>query len=82
MGWMWGMMGVFWLLFLGGVGGALWWWFRDSRPPRPGPPADDPLAILQIRLARGEITPEEYETVRRLLLRDHPGRGGRPPAGS
>ena len=28
---------------------------------------DDPVAILRVRLARGEITPEEFERTRALL---------------
>lgn len=30
-------------------------------------PQDDPVALLRARLARGEITPEEFERTRSLL---------------
>lgn len=36
----------------------------------------DPLAILAERLARGEITVEEYERIREVLERDRQGMGG------
>ncbi len=29
---------------------------------------DDPLAILKIRLAKGELSPQEYETLRQILI--------------
>lgn len=63
-GWWW----AFWLVVLvvALVGAVL-----ASRGRRRA--ADDeasPLAILQQRLARGEITPEAYEQTRALLERD------------
>lgn len=35
--------------------------------PLPTPKYTDPVEIVRERLARGEITPEEYEQVRRAL---------------
>jgi uncharacterized membrane protein len=32
-----------------------------------GPADADPLDIARLRLARGEITPAEYEQIRRLI---------------
>ena len=58
--WLWGafMMAIFW----GGLIALVVWAVRASRG---GPEA--PAEILRRRLARGEITPEEYETARRIL---------------
>ncbi len=75
MGWGWGMwllMGVgmiaFWVVvifviraLLPGRGGS-----KDAAAARP-----DPLTLLKERLARGEITPEEYEQRRRLIVDGH-----------
>jgi hypothetical protein len=33
----------------------------------PGPQSEDPLKVLKLRLAKGEITREEYEDMKRLL---------------
>ena len=54
------------LLLWGSIGALLWYGIhallhRDSRPA-----AEDPRAILDARLAHGDIEPEEYE--RRLEL--------------
>jgi len=73
MGWgAWMVMGigaiVFWAVVV--------WIIRSLLPGRnlrqdaavTGP---DPLALLKERLARGEVTPEEYEQRRRLLKDGH-----------
>jgi uncharacterized membrane protein len=43
----------------------------NQQPPATGrmvePPAPSPREILDLRLARGEISPEEYSTARPLL---------------
>ena len=56
-GWLW--MGA-WALVL-----VLVVWLLVREPHRPGP--DDPVAVLRGRLARGEITADEFERARRLL---------------
>jgi putative membrane protein len=56
-GWLW--MGA-WALVI-----VLVVWLLVREPRRPAP--DDPLTTLRGRLARGEITPEEFERARRLL---------------
>lgn len=66
MGWgVWLLMGVgavaFWVLVLLVVR-ALLTTPRNASPDQPGP-----LLLLQERLARGELTPEQYEQQRRLL---------------
>ncbi len=40
-------------------------WLLTRSPDRAAP--DDPVALLRARLARGEITPEEFERTRTLL---------------
>lgn len=56
-GWLW--MGL-WILVLVGLV------FILVREPRRDP-RDDALEILRTRLARGEITPDEFEHARQLL---------------
>ena len=56
-GWLW--MGV-WILAL-----ALMVWLLVREPRRPT--RNDALDTLRGRLARGEITPAEFEAARRLL---------------
>ena len=64
------IMGLFGLLILAGVIVLIVWAIRALIPAnRPGPSAAavDPLTQLQLRLARGEITPDEYEELRAHL---------------
>ncbi len=73
--WGWGAMmfgGLGMLLFWGLVVGLVIWGVRGlagssgpATPPGSSPPT--PLEILQARYARGEISREEYETIRRDL---------------
>jgi uncharacterized membrane protein len=56
-GWLW--LGI-WALVLVVM---VWLLVREPRRPRP----DDTRAVLSARLARGEITPDEFERARRLL---------------
>lgn len=75
MGWGWGMwlvmaagMIAFWAIIVL-VMRALWRGGRGENPaaaPRP-----DPLALLKEGLARGEISPEQYEQRRRILVDGH-----------
>jgi len=61
------------LLFLALIWLAVYWIARATSPPstrplsRPAAPA--PRDVLDLRLARGEITPEEYGATTRLLDR-------------
>jgi len=58
----WGMW--FWLLVLIGVG----YLFYVSTLPRTSRwKREDPLEVARLRLARGEITPEEFEKIRETL---------------
>lgn len=69
------LAGLFWIVLLVGVGILLYalvtrWQGGQSRPLS-GP--DDPLALLKIRYARGEITREQYQEMYRDLT--HKGAG-------
>ncbi|CAB1129826.1 SHOCT domain-containing protein [Candidatus Hydrogenisulfobacillus filiaventi] len=77
MGWVWGnafggwwWMGLLHLAWVTGIILLLVWAvpriLRRSGGPAETPPAD-PLAQLKLRLARGEITPDEYEELRAHL---------------
>ncbi len=76
-GWTGGMVtmmllaGLFWIVLLVGVGILLYalvtrW---QGGPGRAAPGPDDPLALLKIRYARGEITREQYQQMRGDLAR-------------
>lgn len=64
-GWLW--MGA-WILAL-----AVMVWLLVRSPAR-RPERDDPLEVLRARLARGEITPDEFERARGLLDVETPRR--------
>lgn len=71
--------GGFWLMFLVGLflvvllGVAIYVALRAVNPPPTAagrtvePPTPSPREVLDLRLARGEISPEEYSTARPLL---------------
>ncbi len=73
-GWGWGLMAVgmiaFWVLIIIAVVAL----FRSvTRSPHP-PPMDTPEHLLAQRLARGEITEDEYQRTLALLRDRHRGR--------
>ncbi len=55
------------LLFLAGIGVLLWGAFRTRRPPGPMADRADSLEILKLRLAKGEISIDEYNTLKSML---------------
>ncbi len=63
------IMGLFGLLSLAGVIVLIVWAIRALLSPRVSETmrSSDPLGLLQLRLARGEITPDEYEELRAHL---------------
>ena len=62
-GWLW--MGSMMLLFWGGVILLVVWAIREfSGAKHPGDPA---MAALRMRLAAGEISPEDFEKTRKVL---------------
>ena len=64
------IMGLFGLLILVGIVvlivTSIQYLIRVNHPTTVSA-SNDPLAQLQLRLVRGEITPEEYETLRNHL---------------
>ncbi len=66
------LMGLAWLLILAGVV-VLTIWLVQTIVRRDGPRVrtslTDPLTALQLRLARGEITLDEYEALRTRMSR-------------
>ena len=70
-GWMWLVMGAgtltFWVVVILVVRALL----PTRGPQNSEPPRPDALTLLKERLARGEVTPEEYEQRRRLLVDGH-----------
>ena len=60
----------FWWLFWIALIAAAWWAFSRRPPASPNTTATTPLDRLQRRYADGEITTEEYEERKAVLLRD------------
>jgi putative membrane protein len=58
----WGMW--FWLLVIIGIG---YLFYMTTVPRTYRRPREDPLEVARIRLARGEITAEEFEKIRETL---------------
>ena len=67
-GWMWLVMGAgtltFWVVVILVVRALL----PNRGPQGSESPRPDALTLLKERLARGEVTPEEYEQRRRLIV--------------
>ncbi len=59
-GWVWMILGVIAVVLIV-------WLVLQATSPRREPPVDSAADTLRLRLARGEITPEEYEQTRRTL---------------
>lgn len=58
----WGMW--FWILIIAGFG---YLFYTNTLPRTYRPKREDPLEIARMRLARGEITPEEFESIKETL---------------
>lgn len=56
---------ILWLVLLVVLGLAIMQWYRH--PPRITSGEDSPLAILELRLARGDISLKEYDEIRQRL---------------
>jgi len=64
----WIVMLVFWALIIGGIALLLIWLFGQVGPAAPAPtPPSRAIDILNERYARGEITREQYEEMRRQI---------------
>ena len=55
---------IFWVVIIGGGIWALATLFPKANSSPPAERGNDALAILQERYARGEITKEEYQSIR------------------
>ncbi len=69
MGWWMLFGGLMWLAFLVLIVGAIVYLLRNGSALRGGrrPSGDDPVDIVRQRYARGEITREEFEQLRKDL---------------
>ena len=64
----WIVMLLFWALIVGGIALLVIWLFREIAPGAPAPAAPSrALDILKERYARGEITREQYEEMKREI---------------
>jgi len=64
----WVLMLVFWVVVLGGIAWLAVWLFRQGAPAGFGAhPPVSALDILKERYARGEISREQYEEMRREI---------------
>lgn len=64
------MMGFMWIWFILFIGGGWYffdWWSRSSGYQRYGRYEEDPIELARIRLARGEITPNEFDEILKTL---------------
>lgn len=64
-GWWGGWWWIWWIIWIIIIIWAFAWWI-----PNRGDHRLTPLEVLQHRLARGEITPEDYERRKAILERD------------
>lgn len=66
-------VGFFWILIIVGGIVLVWWLVSQARPAPPYPPTppapggETALEILNKRYAKGEITKEEYESMKKDL---------------
>ncbi len=63
-------MVVFWVVFVIGIVALLRLYGPQRGGMRPQPPSSSAIEILKQRLARGELTEEEYTRLRKLLEGD------------
>ena len=65
-GWMWLILGIILIVTIVALVGAVTR-DRSSGGPERADPSSDAARILKTRLARGEISPQQYEQLRRQL---------------
>lgn len=65
-GWMTGHS-LWGLIVVAGIGTLIWLTFRSRRPPGPAADRADSLEILKLRLAKGEISIDEYDKLKSIL---------------
>ena len=70
-GWAWWQAGLMWLVMIAFWGALIWAAYAviTNLTRKPGTPdsGEDARRILDQRLARGEISPEEYQRLRDLI---------------
>ena len=66
----WGMgwMMWFWVFLICGFGYWLWWYGPRGYPRRRYEVREDPIELAEARLAKGEITLEEYKKIKEAIL--------------
>ncbi len=66
---MWGMGGMmwFWVLLIFGVGYWFWWYGPRDIPRRRLQNRVNPLELARARLARGELTLDEFEEIKKAI---------------
>lgn len=70
-GWGWGWMAMGWIwmvLFWGAVIWLVVWGVKKVTEPHTGQGSQTPLDVLKLRYARGEISKEQYEQMKRDLM--------------
>lgn len=65
-GWMMGHS-LWGILLLAGLGALIWTMLRNRREGNSAADRSDSLEILKLRLAKGEITIDEYNTLKSIL---------------
>jgi uncharacterized membrane protein len=65
--WPMGWMMWIWVFIIGGLCYWGWGWFKPRRYRRYDSYPSDPLEIARERLAKGEITVQEYEEIKKTL---------------
>lgn len=66
-GWPWWGMGLQMLLWILLAMVFVWFLVRLFKKPDVPTKSDDPLSVLKMRLAKGEITKEEFQEMKELL---------------
>ncbi|MBI5303890.1 MAG: SHOCT domain-containing protein [Chloroflexi bacterium] len=61
------MMLVYWGLFIGGIVLLVVWLARNANRVTPSASSESPLDILKARYAKGEITKEQFDAIKRDL---------------
>ena len=60
-----GGMGFMWILFVAIIVVIAFWAVRELRKKDAHPPADTPIDILKKRYAKGEITKDQFEQMKK-----------------